>query len=213
MKKLLPFFLISVISIGLGLLFFRFLKIQKVICSGCDYNLYAKSQSAKNKTLPVAWTFINNEFKNDKSILAYSLNLTLPYNLKIYVIQRDPVVAFKLTNGNYALVDQAGNVKEEAQNTDLPKITNSSPLTNDQIIFISGLMNALHTFYNINEGKITPDGLEIDNLRGKIVIFPLLGDRDVLLGSLNLILSRLPTVKEASTIRTLDLRFKNPVLR
>ena len=38
------------------------------------------------------------------------------------------------------------------------------------------------------------------------------GDQDVVLGALGLIVSRLPSVKEASTIRVIDLRYKNPIL-
>jgi len=74
-------------------------------------------------------------------------------------------------------------------------------------------MNSLYTFYSVDKGATTGDGFFIDNIRSKKVIFPLNGDKDLLLGSMNLIFSRLPSLKEASTIETIDLRYKNPVLR
>ncbi len=220
MKKVLKYlFLLLTLIFIFGSLFFllKNLKVQNINCisqfGNCSPDLQAEILKAKDKNIFESFSLLKNSLKKENKVLGYSINLTLPFNLEINCIERTPIIAFNLKNGNFALVDKDGVIADVAKNTTLPKILSSTPVSNEQLIFISGLMHSLNTFYNINEGKITENGLEISNLNKKRVIFPLSGDKDILLGSLNLILSRLPSVQEASTISTIDLRFKNPILK
>ncbi len=220
MKKVLKLlFLFILIGLIVGGIYFVFqkAKVQKITCESqlgkCNPRLLAKIESVKKENIFVTRISLNNLLKDEKSILGYTIEFRLPLNLIIHVIERQPVIAFLLNNGKYALVDQEGVITEEVMATNLPKIV-SINLNQSELQFASDLISSLYKFFKPVGGiKITADGIEVDNIVGKRVIFPLTGDRDILLGSLNLIISRLPSVKEASTIGVIDLRFKNPVLK
>jgi hypothetical protein len=212
-KKFIFFFLILVIILGAGIVVIKFLKIQNVSSSDCSNELKTKFQSAKDKNIIESVNSVNSLLQKEKRVLDYSINLTLPFNLNINCLERIPAVAFKVKDGNYAILDKEGILIEVSKDTSLPKILSSTPLASTELVFVANLMDSLHHFYNVNQGKITENGLEIENISNKKVLFPLKGDKDVLLASLNLILSRLQGIKDASTIRTIDLRFKNPILR
>ena len=73
--------------------------------------------------------------------------------------------------------------------------------------------------YQVQDGEIIDSNLVVEVTGGRSVIFPLQGDKEVLMGSLNLILSRLNSEDEksriegAENVEIIDLRFKNPVLK
>src|SRR5258708_27862598 len=137
----------------------------------------------------------------------------MQYSFKVVVIERKPIAAFILSPNEFDLVDKDGIVTEKSSKTALPKLDSSIQLTGGQIVYLANLMSRLYNFFGVTSGKVSRDGLEVNNIHGRKVVFPLSGDIDVLLGSLTLIISRLPSVPEASTMVTIDLRFKNPVLR
>ena len=73
--------------------------------------------------------------------------------------------------------------------------------------------------YQINIGEIINDSLVIELDSGTKVLFPLEGDKQILLGALRLIDSKVTTEGEelsgvdGQVVETIDLRYKNPVLR
>ena len=213
-KYLIPVVILIVVG---GVLIFKALKINNITCESqfgvCDASILYIVSSIKYKNVFETRSELDKLLKQDKSVLEYSIRFELPYNFKVIVIERKPIVAFVLNKTEFALVDKDGVITEKTQTTALPKIDSSIVLTADQTVYLANLMSRLYNFFGVNSGKVTADGFEVDNIEGKKVIFPLTGDVDVLLGSLTLIISRLPSVPEASTIVTIDLRFKNPVLR
>ncbi len=215
--KFLFFLLLAIFVFGIGFLILKNLKIKAISCQSqygvCDASILYIVSSIKREDILTTRNNLNKLLKQDNSILSYSVNFVLPNNFKVNVVERKAIVAYATKNGEYDLVDSDGNILTQVKTTNLPKITTSIDLDHDKIVFVSNLMNRLHDLYKTNSGKVTADGLFIDSIYGKKVIFPLAGDTDVLLGSLILIISRLPSVKEASTINTIDLRYKNPVLR
>ncbi|CAN5279405.1 hypothetical protein BH10PAT1_BH10PAT1_7600 [soil metagenome] len=217
MRKLLIFFVFIIIIFGIYFLIFRAIKIKNITCESqygaCDETILLQLNSAKNKNVIDAKNYANNYLKKNSQVLSFSVRYQLPESLKINIIQKKAVAAFVDKDKNFVLIDENGMIVATVKNTPLPKITSYYVLDHEQISYVANLMSELYTFYGVTEGKVTTDGLEVDQIKGKNVIFPLTGDKDVLLGSLSLILSRLPSVKEASTISIIDLRFKNPVLR
>lgn len=207
MKKIFPLLLVLLLIFAIT----YFLKIRNVISTSCNISEKVKS-TATTKNIFAAKAYLNEEIKKDSTVSKFSINLVLPYDLKVDCIQKIPIAAFKLDDGSFVLVDKEGQIVDKTKETSLPKILTSIVLDNTKAAFVSGLMSALHNFYNVNEGKISDSGLLVENIKGKSVIFPLSGDTELLLGEMNLIFSRLKGFDEASKIGTIDLRFKNPVL-
>lgn len=179
----------------------------------CNGTLLLSINNLKKKSILDTRNDLNNLLKKDNSIVNYSIYFQLPSNFRVNVIERKAIVAFAVKDSQFDLVDSQGNILTQVKTTALPIISTSLNLDHDQIIYISNLTATIFTYYGSKSAKVSMDGIEIDNIKGKKVIFPLSGDQDTLLGSLALIISRLPSVKETSTIGTIDLRYKNPVLR
>jgi len=195
------------------------LRIEKITCKSqfgaCNITSQAAIESIDVKSQNILETRkrLNMILAADKNIIDYSIQFKLPFGFEVFVIERKAVVAFALSDGKFSLVDKDGVILSEVTSTDLPRITSSGDLTQSELAYIARIVSRLYTLYGVRFGMVVEDSLEIDNLEGKKIIFPLGGDESELMGALSLILSRLPSMKEASTIRVIDLRYKNPVLR
>lgn len=225
MKKITKY-LLRVILIALvlgGILFvFKSIKVNKIICENqfgiCRTSIKNQIANIKDKNIFEIYPKLNNLFKKDPAVLQYRIDFHLPLNIKVNAVERKPIAAFVLSNKTFALVDKDGVTTEKVSSTALPQIS-SINLSTTQVVYIANLVSELYTLYGVKSANVTEDGLVIDKLGGKKVYFPLDGDKDVLLGSLSLILSRLPrlqedsTIAEQGTIGIIDLRFKNPVLK
>jgi cell division septal protein FtsQ len=216
-RRYLVLLVVIILVFGGGYFAFNKIKIQKITCRSqfgeCDSEL--KSQIANFHKGDVFQTkeSLDSMLVADKNVSKYEINFLLPFNFEVNVIEREPIVAFVKNDGGFALVDSQGQIVDNAAETNLPRIVSYSTLDTQQIMYIANLVNRIYNFFGSTTARVSADGIEIPNIKGKDVIFPLQGDQDVLLGSLTLILSRLPTTPEATTIRVIDLRFKNPVLR
>ena len=110
---------------------------------------------------------------------------------------------------------------ETTTNLPLVEIEGNPPNVGDKIdsgqLFALEIIYSLFSYLGVKEGMLVEGRLEAE-VEGYRVIFPLQGDRSVLLGSLELILSRLKSEGKDSKIdytavSKIDLRFKNPVLQ
>jgi cell division septal protein FtsQ len=217
MKYLLGFIGIIIVVCLIIFFFLRVLKIQSITCSNqygnCTSRLQLEIGTVKKENIFQTKNNLEKVLKNDKSVLDYSIEFRLPLTFQVHVIEKKPITAFITKSGSFALIDSNGDVIDEVKETNLPKVISYYNLDTLQIKYIANLMATIYTYYKSNSAKASQDGLEVNNINGKKVMFPLKGDQDVLLGSLALILSRLPRIQEASTISVIDLRYKNPVLR
>lgn len=158
------------------------------------------------------------------TIKDFSVNFKLPDKLSISVIESKPIYAVKSQGSDLvALVDEQGAVTSFVDSTPLTTLITGNQTPNLGEKIDESDLFALTIISNISE-KITSAKIEDNKLRVKLesdpdVIFPLNGDKDVLLGSMTLILSRLKDdgenlrIEEAGSIREIDLQFKNPVIR
>ncbi len=214
MKKFLFALIFLLVLILPPFLILKFVRIGDVSCESqfgsCDKSLVEQLKTAKGKNISDARGYLNDILKKNPIVLNFSIKFQLLSNFKVDVIERKAIAAFVGKDSNLILIDEDGVVIGKTETTNLPKITTSIELAKDELVYVANLVSNLYVFYNTNKVMIDANGLTVENIAGKKVIFPLFGDKDVLMGSLGLILSRLPSVKEISTI---DLRFKNPVLR
>jgi hypothetical protein len=186
----------------------------------CPRQITDKLNSFNGKSLFFAKSGIKKVLKSDFSISDYSVQYKIPNNLHVELLVKKAVVAFKNDkSGSFALVDADGKVLSVVSDSVLPVITVTENLpgegkdigTRDR--FVLGLAQGINQMYQIDSFMITDEGLLVE-LPGQIrVIFPLDGDKDVLLGSLRLIYSKIQEDGNLAGYSQIDLRYKNPVLR
>ena len=206
----------------------RLIKIKKIDCRSqfgpCAQIFLEKSISYEGKSLKEVKEGLSEYFKSSPFIKEYSFTYKLPDKLIVNVIEAKAKYALgNKANSVFCPVDKDGICLriETATNLPLLEISGNPPNVGEKVG--SGELFALETIYNlfsshgVKEGKLVEGRLEA-KVEGYSVIFPLQGDRSVLMGSLELILSRLKSPGKDSKIdytgvSKIDLRFKNPVLQ
>jgi len=206
------------------------LVIQKIECSSqfgkCSEIVKNDLEKLLNKnfTLKSSNSKVEDLLSKNPRILDFSTQYVPANSLKVHVVERKGEVAIKeLGSDTYLIVDNLGQLIEERIESELPKIqieSGSLKVGSDEINFSSSLVSELAKYYNIRQTKI--DGFSMrakyDSLE---LIFPLEGNIDVLLGSLELLLFQLNRSLQASTIdkvsvtnlSSIDLRYKNPIVK
>ena len=225
LEAILPLGLILLLVASFFLLPF-FIKIKNISCQSqygpCSNDLNQKLDGYKNKSLREAKKGITRELKNDNTVSQFGFQLKFPATLKIDLIEDKALYALvKESDPNFFLVNKDGTVIKIVAETNLPRVILESTPPNvgekvsSENLFALKIVYDLWTLYQIKEGAITQNYLTIMHPTGIKVIFPLEGDKDLLIGSLQLILSRLNGATKDSKINvsTIDLRFKNPVLK
>lgn len=190
----------------------RLIKVKKIECYNqyglCSNEFLIKVNPVLNDSLDTAKKKITEEFKNTKLIGKYSFRFKLPATLRIDLILKKPKYAILNKNtSEMVLVDSEGVVLEKAGNTNLPYIIVSGDLSANKKMFALEIIYGIYYLYQVKSGEIVNDSLEVKIPEAGKIIFPLEGERDILLGSMKLILSRAGKFKE------IDLRYKNPVIR
>lgn len=225
LKAVLPLGLILLLVASIILLPF-FIKIKSISCQSqygpCSNDLNQKLDSYKGKSLREVKKGITRALKNDSTISQFSFQLKFPATLKIDLIEDKALFALvKAGESNFFLVNKDGTVIKIVTETNLPRVIleatppNVGEKLSSENIFALKIVYDLWSLYQIKEGAISQNFLTIMHTTGIKVIFPLEGDKDLLIGSLQLILSRLNAgIKDSKiNVSIIDLRFKNPVLK
>jgi len=217
-----------ILLVGLIVATPRLILIKHISCQSqygnCFDDLEEKLKKAEGKNLREAKKEIEDILKNDLSLSDYSTQFKIPDTLKISLLEDKPKFALKSLSKNvYGLVDKEGLVLKIEDNTTLPyvEIEDSFPNVGEKVsekeLFALKIISGVFSLYQIDKGKIQNESLLIELKNGIKVIFPLEGDKDVLLGALTVILNRLnedaKELKINKVVYEIDLRFKNPVLR
>lgn len=163
---------------------------------------------------------------NTETIETFSVRISSPTSYRIDVIEKSATFAVENKEyGTFAIIDETGVVMELVEHSVLPSVVTEDTLPNigervsDETLFGVNLARRLRPQYEMATFYFKGRHLEVQEIDDFTVLFPVQGDVDVLLGSLTLILSRLKQSQEEfriennQTIRQIDLRFKNPVLR
>jgi len=156
----------------------------------------------------------------------YSFHFRFPNIVEVNLLERKAKYAIKAEGtDSYALVDEEGYVIYFQDLTGLPFLTTIEPPPNvgkkvsDKVAFALEILYGTFSSYQVREGIIENESLVIELSQGPKVIFPLEGEREVLLGSLRLVLSKLNNdsqdfkIENVSGASIIDLRFKNPVIK
>lgn len=156
----------------------------------------------------------------------YSLHFQFPNDIEVNLIERKPKYAVKAKGtDSYALVDKEGYVIYFHDLTGLPVLITTEPPPNvgetisDKTFFALEVLYGMFSSYQVREGVIEDESLVIELSQGPRVIFPLEGEKEILLGSLRLVLSKLNNdgqdskIENVSGASIIDLRFKNPVIK
>lgn len=188
----------------------------------CGAALEEKIKKSEGLSLRGAKGTLGSLLKNEVGIEDFSIQYKIPDRLVVDVILTKPKFALKKEGQpQFVLIDKEGIALRWEDSTNLPfvetggEVPNVGEIAQSREIFALNLMYDVFSAYEIQMGKITDDSLVIDMEGGLTVLFPLEGDKDVLTGSLALILAKLKLHPQDSRInvREIDLRFKNPVLR
>ncbi len=235
-KKILVFlkffFTLTVIGGGFYLLkrIPEIIVISEISCASqygpCNKKIASYLEGFKQTKLSKAKSKIRHYLEESISVEQFLIQFRFPSRLQIDLVENKPVFALKRDDGpGNALIDKKGVVIGSSESTNLPtlKIFSELPVVGEKVpdktLFALDLIYDIYESFSINEGSILKETLVVKFPRGPEVIFPLEGDRQVLLGSLNLIISRLNAIREESRIenvggiQTIDLRFKNPVIK
>ena len=208
------------------------IKIKEIVCQSqfgpCNSSILTVIDNigSKESSYDEVKKEIQGTLSNSILISDYSFHFQFPNIIEINILERKPLFAIKAKGTNsYALVDKEGYVLYFQEITGLPYlITTESPPNvgeriSDKTSFALEVLYGTFSAYQVREGKIEDESLVIELSQGPKVIFPLEGDKEVLLGSLRLILSKLNNEEKDSKIenvsgaRIIDLRFKNPVIK
>lgn len=200
----------------------RFIKITQVNCKSqygpCSVGLNEKLLQLQNNNYQYVRSQLIHILGQDFMVEKYEFKLNLPNTMEVYAVERKPEVAITKQSdpNNFALLDNKGVILSTTDKTSLPVLLikqdinyKTGDILPESVIFGVGVLKQISNLYNIKLAILEPNGIVFELSEGKKVIFPLNGDLDELFGALTLILSRLNSIPQASTI---DLRFKNPVL-
>lgn len=203
----------------------KVIKIEKIECESqygqCPETLIFNLQFTIPNQFLISKSQIKKILEQDIEINDYLIQYQIPNKLKIDINLKKPRYAI-FNSSKYFLIDKDGLIIEESSETNLPTLNkeNINLVVGEKIEekdkFALSIVNGLTYLYSINSGNIINNELKVTNSEGIIIRFPLEGDKDVLLGSLRLIFSRLNDETKGIRIedtKEIDLRFKNPVLR
>lgn len=207
------------------------LTINKVTCVSqfgpCNQNIEEVIGKAEKKKLIEATGELKSQLSTSSLVSDYSIQFKFPDKLEVRILERKPsYVLLSSRIDTVALIDSEGQVTAITKDSSLrlPSVTIDGPLPNvgnlveEKVLFALSIVYGISSVHPPRTGLIEDDKLLIEFTPSLTVIFPLEGDKEVLIGSLEAILSRLNADSEGfrideTPISVIDLRFKNPVLR
>lgn len=222
MKKILV--ALGILALVLGIVAAPYLISVKIGCKSqfgsCPNDIEEKLLAGKSKSLAGAKKSAEKILKNNFLVSDFSLQYKLPNILLVNLIVRKPEFSLKnSSSGQVANIGSDGRalsitsdmgLPEVVGNFDLPKVGDT---VSPESLLALNLQNGVFEMYQVRMGTLNKDSLVVELPMPTRVIFPLQGDRDVLLGALRLIFSKIESGDEHGKYSEIDLRFKNPVLR
>ena len=198
--------------------------VKKISCESqfgpCRKQVEDALSKYQGESLRKAKKQITSLLTTEVFIESFDVRFTLPANLKVYVIEKKPVYALNdLEKQAIALTDKEGYIVSIVETTNLPVLSGRGLFggvgekVDGETLFGLAVVSDMFQFYQVKEGVLGKSGLTVELKEGSTVIFPLEGDRAVLISSLRLIISKLEEEGEGKSKGvTIDLRFKNPVV-
>lgn len=208
----------------------KVIKIRKVTCTSqfgpCNPEIQAKIDSLGGKNLAETDDKLESILSENILVEEYFTQFRFPDEISVDILETKPMFALrKLREERVSLIDKKGHVIAVSDSTNLPMVETEGepPMLGDKVeastLFALNLIYDMFSSYGVQSGTIVNSSFEIDLNGGPKVLFPLAGDREVLRGSLTLIISRLNSedeisrIEEINKVNEIDLRYKNPIIR
>lgn len=228
-KKLIYSILIIAALLALvlgGLLLFQALKVERIICASqfgpCATEIDAEIDKFQGLGIISALGQVKKTLGSDARVSQFSVRFIFPSTINVDIIAKKGEAALGQQGvDNFLILDKTGRVIAVEKTTSLPIINvNDGTDINyqigasvpDNLIFALNLSRQIFAGYGVKLIIVEPDRIEV-SLKSVKVIFPTQGEVDVLIGSLNLILSRLNNAQGEIRMGEIDLRYKNPIIR
>jgi len=220
----------SVLALVLFYLIPRFIKINNIPCrfqmNECNKVIVNELQKFKGKDLRSVKLNVTALLKKDINVVDFHLEFKIPDSINVYIIERKPKYSISTESKNkFVLADNDGRTLSLTDSSDLPNliVSGNLPELGDRIgrdeLFALELIYDINETFQVKEGKLVSDSLLIELPGSLRVIFPVEGDREVLIGSLIIINNEIKNGKDtnientSNNINTIDLRYKNPILK
>jgi hypothetical protein len=207
----------------------RIIKVGEIVCKSqfgpCSIDIATKLDFYEGRSLSEVKGSISEYLRAETAVDEYSFQFKLPGRLEVNIIEQKAKYALgKNDLSVFSLIDRDGTVIKVQNETNLPTllIEDNPPNLGEKVdrekLFGLAIVSRMFTLYQVKEGRIENSSLVVMLPDGITVAFPLEGNEDELMGALSLILSRLKSPSkdskiDYSTVKKIDLRFKNPVLQ
>lgn len=185
----------------------------------CPAEIGSKLKTLNGNNLFLARNQVSKILGSDLLVSNFSTQFKVPNQLEVNLIIKKPTFGIiDKDSGNIGLVDLKGQIVTVTQSTALPLVSVSKEIKLGEILearelFALNLIEDIYEMYQIRTGDIVDSSLVVE-LPGQIrVIFPLVGDKNIILGALRLTYAKIESSELAGQYKEIDLRFKNPVLR
>ena len=186
----------------------------------CRKEVEAALDIFQGESLRKAKKQITTQLETEVYIESFVVRFMLPNGLKVFVIEKKPVYALKdLDKQAIALTDKEGYIVAIVDETNLPVLLGRGLFgavgekVETEILFGLEVLSDMFQYYQVKETVFERSGFSVELGDGPKVVFPLEGDKAVLISSLRLIISKIEEEEEGKSKKaTIDLRFKNPVV-
>jgi len=224
-------FIVLILTVLLCLYYFpKVIKINSIDCRSqygpCDSVVSESLDELIGSKYGIVTGKIKDILGNNLLIEDYSYQFKLPDKITVNILQRKTQFALKRKdNENLFLIDKEGTVIDTGSFSNLPtlqlegNIPNVGETISADIAFTLNVFNDLYKLYQINFGNMYSDYSEFRVPGGYTVIFPITGDKQILIGSMLAIINQLNNEEQDSRIenvgdmKIIDLRYKNPVIK
>jgi cell division septal protein FtsQ len=197
--------------------------VNKVSCESqfgpCRAELEESLKASEGKSLKEARRRITSLLDAEVLVQSFDVRFKLPATLEVVLIEKKPVYAIRdLEKKAIALLDKEGYIVAIVPSTNLPTLNGTSlgsgvgEKIESEKLFALEIVSEMFKLYGVKEGSLENDGLSLKLATGAKVVFPLQGEKGVLISSLQVILLKIESEEEAKGVPSIDLRFKNPVI-
>lgn len=231
MKKIfLPFFFLIFVLVFIFFLIPRIFVVKEVTCKtqygSCNPSVLEDVSKVLGQKLINSKGLITKALGNNPYVEKFFMTFKFPNRLDLFVIERKAKFAMvSASEDNLFLISQDGLILSSDKDArGYPLLISDDPITligekvDSKTLFALEISLRLSKVVGVNKFTKQENILIVELKDGPRVLFPLEGDKTLLLGSFVLIYNELKKQSEDSKIKInsvseIDLRYKNPVLR
>ena len=221
--------LILFLAVGFVLSLPRIIKIREVVCLSqygeCSEIIQKELSKEKGKSYYASKRNIKAHLESHVLVKEYTISFKLPPRIEVKLLLQKPKFAIvKKDDKLISLVWEEGEILEIVQISSLPRLVieetppDIGKKVSPKILFSLNIVLELTNDIKLTSSFMEGEKLVIEVDGGPTVIFPVEGDRDLLLGSFVLITNELKKSGSETSFpdvskKVVDLRFKNPVIK